>query len=110
MVIFVFLTTSILLFESLVGTSKNSNHTHIQCTFDLFPIADIMSMYLSEEGLRVGWHVPQVVHHDEHLDDGAKGVEECQLDGAGLRHPVPLLPKVDVALTKLAEVKTKVWN
>ena len=76
----------------------------------MVPIADIMSMYLSEEGLRVGWHVPQVVHHDEHLDDGAKGVEERQLDGAGLRHPVPLLPKVDVALTKLAEVKTKVLN
>ena len=52
---------------------------------------------LPEEGLRVGRHVAQVVHHDEHLDDGAQRIEEGHLNGAPLRHAVSLLAKVDVA-------------
>ena len=52
---------------------------------------------LPEEGLRVGRHVAQVVHHDEHLDDGAQRIEEGHLNGAPFRHAVSLLAKVDVA-------------
>lgn len=53
---------------------------------------------LSDEGARVGRHVGQVVHDDEHLDNGAERVEERHLDGTALRHIVPLPAQVDVTL------------
>lgn len=53
---------------------------------------------LPDEGLRVGRHISQVVHDDEHLDDGAERIEERDLDGATLGHVVPFAAQVDVAL------------
>ena len=53
---------------------------------------------LSEEGLGVGRHVAEIIHHHEHLDHGAQGIEQGQLDGASVRNPVALLAKIDVAL------------
>ena len=53
---------------------------------------------LAEEGLGVGRHVRQVVHHHEHLHHGAQRVEEGELKGAFLRHSVAFLSKVDMTL------------
>ena len=59
---------------------------------------------LSQECLGVGWHVAEVVHHHEHLDHGAKRIEESQLDSASLGDPVSLLAKIDVALQIIIEL------
>ena len=53
---------------------------------------------LSEEGLRVGRHVRQVVHHHEHLDHRPQRVEQRQLDGATLGDSIPFLSKIDMTL------------
>ena len=51
---------------------------------------------LSQKRLRVGRHVAEIVPDDEHLDNGAQGVEEGHLDGTLERYSVPLLAQVDV--------------
>ena len=53
---------------------------------------------LPEERLTAGRHGAQVVHHHEHLDDGAVRVEQGDLQGALLRHVVALAAQVDVSL------------
>ena len=53
---------------------------------------------LAEEGLGVGRHVRQIVHHHEHLDHRPQGVEQRQLNCASLRYSVTLLAKIDMAL------------
>ena len=55
---------------------------------------------LAEEGLGVGGHVRQVVHHHEHLDHRPQGVEEGQLNCAPIWYSVTLLTKIDMALKK----------
>ena len=55
---------------------------------------------LPEEGLGVGRHVGQVIHHHEHLDHRPQGVKQGQLDGAPLRYSVTLFTKIDMALKK----------
>ena len=53
---------------------------------------------LAEEGLGVGRHVREVVHHHEHLHHRPQRVEQRQLDRAAVRDTVALLPEVDMAL------------
>ena len=53
---------------------------------------------LAEEGLGVGRHVRQVVHHHEHLHHRPQRVEQRQLDRAAVWDTVALLPEVDMAL------------
>ena len=55
---------------------------------------------LAEEGLGVGGHVRQVVHHHKHLDHRPQGVEKSQLNCAPIRYSVTLLTKIDMALKK----------
>ena len=51
---------------------------------------------LPQEGLRIRRHVRQVVHDDEHLDDGAERVEKRHLDCSFLRNAIPFFAQVDV--------------
>lgn len=46
---------------------------------------------LADEGLRVGRHVAQVVHDDEHLHHRPQRVEQGDLDGPRLGHVVAFL-------------------
>ena len=59
---------------------------------------------LADERLRGRRHVLEVVHHHEHLDDGAERVEQGRLDRALLGDAVPLLAQVDVTLDR-GEIK-----
>lgn len=52
---------------------------------------------LSQERLRIRWHVGQVVHDNKHLHHGAEGVEQRDLDGTLWRHSVTLFAQIDVA-------------
>ena len=65
---------------------------------------------LSKEGLGVGWHVREVVADDEHLDDGAQGIEEGDLDGSLGRNAVALLAEVDVAWKKNIHFKSRKYS
>ena len=65
---------------------------------------------LSQEGLRVRWHITEIVHDHEHLDHRAQGVEQGQLDGASVRNPVALLTKIDVTLWQIIELQTLFRN
>lgn len=42
----------------------------------------------------VGRHIGEVIHDDEHLDDGTKRIEEGHLDGALLRNSVALFTQI----------------
>lgn len=60
------------LFEVAVGALGG----HVQCA-------------LPDEGLRIGRHVGEVVHNDEHLHHGAEWIKQGHLDRARLWHHVP---------------------
>ena len=53
---------------------------------------------LAEEGLGVGRHICQIVHHHEHLHHCPQGVKQRQLNCATLWYSVTLLAKIDMAL------------
>lgn len=64
----------------------------------IFAIGRHVKGALANEGLRVGWHVGEIVHYHKHFDNCAQRIEQRHLHRATLRHIVPFLSQIYVTL------------